>query len=145
MSKLTETQRAYDAIRQLVRAEILKKGSNTRDLQRFLEALDVAFYLLGWAQFEYLVRGAAEDRIDGYAKLTTVDRGAWQFVKDNIKKFALRKKLDVIFHAKPKILAELNDDYDLRNEAAHNYAKLPSEARNISEWLAGLEELVDKF
>ena len=46
MSKLTETQQAYDKISELLNAEILKKGSNANQLRRFQEALDVAFYLL---------------------------------------------------------------------------------------------------
>jgi hypothetical protein len=145
MSKLTETQRAYDAISRLVRAEILKRGSNMRDLQRFREALDVAFYLLGWAQFEHLVRGEAQDRIDGMASATTINAGAWKFVQQNLKGYPLRRKLDVVFHGDVKTLAELNKDYDLRNDAAHNYSRLPSEARDISAWLTGLEELVSKF
>lgn len=145
MSKLIDTRRAYEAITKLVDAEILKKSSNMRDLQRFQEDLDVAFYLLGWARFEHLVRDEAKDRIEGYARSTTLDGRAWKYVQQKIKDFPLRKKLDVIFHSDAKTLAELNDDYDVRNDAAHNYARLPREARDISAWLRGLEDLVDKF
>ncbi len=145
MSKLIETKRAYDAISRLVRAELLKKGSNTRDLQRFREALDVAFYLLGWAQFEHLARKEANELISDMTRSKTVNAGAWQFVQQNLKGYPLRKKLDVVFHGDTKTLSELNEDYDLRNEAAHNYAKLPKEARDISAWLEGLADLVDQF
>lgn len=145
MSKLTETKRAYDAISKLLNKEVLKRGSNVRDLQRFQEALDVAFYLLGWSQFEHLVREAASDQVDGMARARTVDGHAWKFVKSNFKRFSVRNKLDVIFHANPKVREELNDDYDLRNEAAHNYKMLPAEARDISDWIDGLEELVEEF
>src|ERR1700679_2563627 len=139
MSKITETQRAYNAISELVRAEILKRGSNMQDLQRFRQALDVAFYLLGWAQFEPLTREEANERIDGMARGATINAGAWKFVQQNLKGYPLRKKLDVIFHGDAKTLGELNKDYDVRNDAAHNYSRLPSEAREISAWLAGLE------
>jgi hypothetical protein len=145
MSRLTETQRAYDAISRLVRAEVLKRGSNMQDLQRFREALDVAFYLLGWAQFEHLTREEAHERIGDMARSHTVNAGAWQYIQQNLKGYPLRKKLDVVFHGDAKTLANLNKDYDLRNDAAHNYSRLPSEARDISTWLAGLEELIDKF
>jgi hypothetical protein len=145
MSKLTDTKRAYDAITKLVDTQILKKGSNLKELQRFREALDVAFYLLGWSQFEYLVREEARGRIEEMSRSKGPDGRAWKFVQQNLKSFALRKKLEVIFHSDAKTLHSLNDDYDLRNDAAHNYAKLPREARDISAWLAGLEGLTDKF
>ena len=146
MSKLTDTKRAYDAIAKLVDTQILKKGSNMKDLQRFREALDVAFYLLGWARFEHLAREEARGRIEERARAKEVDGRAWKFVQQNFKSsFTLRKKLEVIFHSDGKTLAKLNDDYELRNDAAHNYAMLPKEARDISEWLAGLEDLADGF
>ncbi len=145
MSKLTDTKRAYDAIAKLVDAQILKKGSNTKDLQRFRETLDVAFYLLGWSQFEYLAREEARGRIEEMTRSKGVDGSAWKFVHQNLKSFTLRKKLEVIFHSDAKTLHTLNDDYDLRNDAAHNYAKLPKEARDISAWLTGLEDLADRF
>ncbi len=48
-------------------------------------------------------------------------------------------------HTKGKILGSLHDDYDVRNDAAHNYKKLPAEARDESDWLRHLEELVGSF
>jgi hypothetical protein len=92
MSKLTETKRAYDAIVKLVDAQILKKGSNMKELQRFREALDTAFYLLGWSQFEYLAREKARGRIEEMARSKGIDGSAWKFVHQNFKSFALRKK-----------------------------------------------------
>jgi hypothetical protein len=56
MSRLSETQAAYDRIVQLLDQEIRKRSGDTRDLDRYRRILDVAFYLLGWGQFEYLVR-----------------------------------------------------------------------------------------
>ena len=35
MSKLTETQRAYDALDKLIDAELLKRGSSVQNLQRY--------------------------------------------------------------------------------------------------------------
>jgi hypothetical protein len=145
MSKLTDTKRAYDAIAKLVDAQILKKDSAMKDLQRFREALDVAFYLLGWSQFEYLAREEARGRIEEMARSKGVNGRAWSFVLQNLKSFTLRKKLEVIFDSDAKTLLALNDDYDQRIDAAHNYARLPKEARDISAWLAGLEDLADNF
>jgi hypothetical protein len=51
----------------------------------------------------------------------------------------------LIFHASPVVRAGLDKDYHLRNEAAHNYKSLPKEAQDVSAWLAGLEDLVEKF
>ncbi len=64
MSRLVETQRAYDKLVELLDQEIRKRSGLTKDFQRFRETLDSAFYLLGWAQFEYLVRQEAGDLID---------------------------------------------------------------------------------
>jgi hypothetical protein len=145
MSRLAETQRAYDKLVQLLDQEIRKRSGETRDLQRFRETLDSAFYLLGWAQFEYLVRQEADDLIDDRARAQTVERHAWQYLKDNLKSVTVRRRLDLIFHAKPSVRAQLNKDYDLRNDAAHNYKSIPKEAKDISSWLESLEGLVDKF
>jgi hypothetical protein len=43
------------------------------------------------------------------------------------------------------VRAELDRNYDIRNDAAHDYKLLPKEAKDISAWLGGLEELVEKF
>lgn len=146
MSRLAETQRAYDRLAQLLDEEIRKRSGSTKELEGFRETLDVAFYLLGWAQFEYLVRKETEDRIDENAKVRTVDRHAWQFLKENVKSLKVRLRLDLIFDANPAVRTGLDKDYDVRNEAAHNYKKLPPAAKGrISAWLRSLEDLVDRF
>jgi hypothetical protein len=145
MSKLIETKRAYDKIASLLDQELLKRGSNANELRRFRDALDVAFYLLGWAQFEYLVRQEADDRIDINARAKTVDGLAWQHMLQNSRSVPIRRRLHIIFHADAKKRSTLDEDYELRNEAAHNYKMLPRKARDISQWLKQLEELVEGF
>ncbi len=145
MSRLVETQRAYDKLVELLDQEIRKRSGLTKDFQRFRETLDSAFYLLGWAQFEYLVRQEAGDLIDDKSRAQTVERHAWQYLKDNLKSLAVRRRLDLIFHTQPNVRAQLAKDYDLRNDAAHNYKSIPKEAKEISAWLGDLEDLVNKF
>ena len=64
MSRLTETKHAYDMLGKLLDAEVLKRRGSAKELEKFRVSLDVAFYLLGWAQFEYLVRQEATEMID---------------------------------------------------------------------------------
>jgi hypothetical protein len=145
MSRLTETQRAYSTLVQLLDQEIRKRSGSTRDLERFRETLDVAFYLLGWSQFEYLVRQEVEDLIDEKARAKSVERHAWRYLQDNLKALAVRRRLDLIFHTETAVRVQLDKDYELRNEAAHNYRHLPKEAKDVSAWLLKLEDLVEKF
>jgi hypothetical protein len=145
MSRLTETQRAYNGLIRLVEQEIRKRSGPAKDLTRMRETLDVAFYLLGWSQFEYLVREEARELIDERATGHTMDRHAWRHLQDNLKNVPVRRRLDLIFHEKPGVRAGLDRDYELRNDVAHNYKKFPTEARDLSGWLAGLEELAEKF
>ncbi|MBU9579031.1 hypothetical protein KTE26_11355 [Ralstonia mannitolilytica] len=145
MSKLTETKRAYDRLKRLLDEEARQRKGELKDLQRYQEALDVAFYLLGWAQFEYLVREESKETILEKASTKGVEKHAWEYLKASLKEFPVRKRLDLIFHSKPEIRAKLDADYTVRNEAAHNYKNLPAEARDVSQWLLKLEELVDKF
>ena len=93
----------------------------------------------------YLVRQEAGDLIDDKARAQTVERHAWLFLKENLKGLAVRRRLDLIFHAQPAIRAKLDRSYELRNDAAHNYKSIPQEARDISAWLASLEELAESF
>lgn len=145
MNRLAETQSAYDKLIQLLDQEIRKRSGPAKDLQCFRETLDSAFYLLGWAQFEYLVRQEVGDLVDDKAQAQTVERYAWQYLKDNLRGLTVRRRLDLIFHAQPAVRSQLNKDYDLRNDAAHNYKSIPREAKDISAWLEDLEELVNKF
>lgn len=145
MSRIQETKRAYDKLIDLLDQEIRKRSGSTQELQRFRETLDVAFYLLGWGQFEYLVRKEAEECIDDKARAHTVDGHAWRFLKENVKSFSVRGRLDLIFHDNHAARASLDKEYKVRNEAAHDYKLLPKEAKDVSIWLRELEELVDKF
>ncbi len=145
MSRLSEADRAYNRLVQLLNEEIRKRSSSTKDLERCRETLDVAFYLLGWSQFEYLVREEATERIDAKARAQTVERHAWSYLKSNLKNLRVRLWLDLIFHDKPAVRSGLLKDYSVRNEAAHNYKLLPKEAKDVSVWLRSLEELVSKF
>ena len=56
MSRLQDTNRAYDKISSLLDQEIRNRRGATQELERFRQILDVAFYILRWGQFEYLVR-----------------------------------------------------------------------------------------
>jgi hypothetical protein len=145
MSRIQETKRAYDKLVELLDQEIRKRSGSTKDLERFRQTLDVAFYLLGWGQFEYLVRKEAEERIDDNARAHTLDGHAWRYLKENVKNLPVRRRLDLIFHGNHAVRTSLDKEYTVRNEAAHDYKMLPPEARDISAWLKRLEELVDKF
>jgi hypothetical protein len=145
MSRIEETKRAYDKLIELLNQEIRKRTGSTQELERFRQTLDVAFYLLGWGQFEYLVRKEAEERIEGSARAHTVDGHAWRYLKENVKNFPMRRRLDLIFHENHTVRASLDKEYTVRNEAAHDYKLLPKEAKDISVWLRELEALVDRF
>jgi hypothetical protein len=144
MSRIQETKRAYDRIAGLLDQEIRKRRGATQDLERFRQILDVAFYLLGWGQFEYLVRNETEERVDENAKTRTINSHAWRYLNENVKNLPVRRRLDLIFHHQQAIRASLEKEYTVRNEAAHDY-KLPKEAKDVSNWLEKLEELVTQF
>lgn len=145
MSRLTETKRAYDKVRRLLDDELRARTGDAKEIARFQETLDVAFYLLGWAQFEALVRRESKDIVEEKARTKTVDHYAWRYLADGIKEYPVRKRLELIFHTEPATRAQLDKDYTVRNEAAHDYKQLPANARDVSAWLQKLEELVDKF
>lgn len=145
MSRIEETKRAYEKLAELLDQEIRKRRGSAKDLERFREALDVAFYLLGWGQFEYLARKAAETLIENNARSHAVEGHAWRYLRGNIKSLPVRARLDLIFHHDPTVRASLDKEYTVRNEAAHNHKMLPPEAKDVSGWLQKLEELVAKF
>ncbi len=145
MSKLTDTQAAYDKLTLLLDQEIRKRSGSVKDLERARETLNVAFYLLGWGQFEHLVREEALSEIERQAATHQLERIAWDFMKDNVKTVTVRKRLDIIFHDQRPVREQLDKDYTVRNEAAHNYKHLPKEAQDVSAWLGKLESLVGKF
>jgi hypothetical protein len=145
MSKLTETKAAFDRIAATLDQEIRKSGSKAKELQRYRDIMRSAFYLLGWAQFEHLTREKAKDIAEEHARGKTIDGHAWSYLQKNLRALSLRSKLDIVFHADAKMRTQLSDDYDLRNDAAHNYKLIPSEAQDISAWLHELESLVGRF
>jgi hypothetical protein len=145
MSRLIETKRAYDRITRALDRELTKRSSDASDIEKFRETLDIAFYLLGWAQFEYLVRQESKEIVESNARTKTVDRYAWQHLQDGLKEYSVRKRMDLIFHANPEIRRSLDKDYTVRNDAAHNYKVIPSDAKDVSIWLQKLQTLVDKF
>ncbi|MBX4876593.1 hypothetical protein HJA87_29115 [Rhizobium bangladeshense] len=154
MSKLTDTKKAYDVISKVIDQEIRKRTSSAKDLQRSREVLDVAFYLLGWGQFEYLVRKETESAVLENAKAKGRERHAWLFLKENVKSMTVRQRLEFLFDGKPDLLAKLkktydcwfprgNQQYDVRNEAAHDNKGLPVDVLDLSSWLEDLEERID--
>lgn len=145
MSRLTETKRAYDKLRRLLDNELRSRRGAADEIARFQETMDVAFYLLGWAQFESLVRRESKDIVEENARTKTIDQYAWRYLAGGIKEYPVRKRLDLIFHTEPSIRAQLDKEYTVRNEAAHDYKQLPANSRDVSAWLQKLEELVDKF
>ena len=145
MSRLTETRRAYDTLTFLLDQEVRNRSGAAKELERFRETLDVAFYFLGWAQFEYLVRQESKSIAQDEARAKSRVRVAWEYLKDNIKEYPVRRRLDLIFHGNPTMISKLNKDYNLRNDIAHEYKRLPVEARDISAWLEQLEALVTNF
>jgi len=145
MSRVADTQRAYDKLVQLIDQEIRKRSGSTRDLQQFRDTLDCAFYLLGWAQFEYAVRQEAQGIVDDKARAHTLERHAWRYLRENLKNLPVRRRLDLIFHTKPSTRAKLDKDYELRNAAAHGNKFIPKEAKDISAWLSSLDDLIEEF
>jgi len=145
MSRIQETKRAYDKLVELLDQEIRKRSGSTKELERFRKTLDVAFYLLGWGQFEYLVRKETEERIDDNARANTLDGQGWRYLKENVNNISVRRRLELIFHENYAAINALNKEYTVRNEAAHDYKLLPAESRDVSSWLEDLEELVHKF
>jgi len=145
MSKLTDTKRAYDRLTRLLDNEKRSRRGELNDLEHFQKALDVAFYLLGWAQFEYLVRQESKGIVAQNSTSKKLERYAWKYLEENLKEYPVRKRLDLIFHENPRIRGELDKDYTVRNDAAHDYKHLPPNAVEVSEWLEKLMSIVDDF
>jgi len=114
-------------------------------LERFRKTLDIAFYLLGWAQFEHQVKKQIQDVISEKARTRSVDRHAWSYLKQNVRSIPLRSQLDIVFHSNQAAQASLKKDYECRNELAHNNADLPRDAADLAMWLSHLQSLVDRF
>lgn len=143
MSKLTETKRAYAEIARLLDQEIRKAGGRARELERFRQILQSAFYLLGWAQFEHLAKTKCNDIVEEEVRSKHRGGHAWRFMKKNLKTFGLRAQLAMLFNSDPSKFDKLGQAYDERNGVAHNYKLI--DARDMTVWLQELEDHVDRF
>ena len=121
-----------------------RKGE-ARELQRFRKWLDTAFYLLGWANFEHLTRRQAEVVALEGARSKGRDSHAWMHLKESLKYYAVKKRLELIFHGKPRVIGALKHQYDVRNDAAHDYKKLPPEVSDLPSLLQEWEDLASMF
>jgi hypothetical protein len=65
------------------------------------------------------------------SRTQTIERHAWQYLKRNLKNFPVRGRLDLIFHANAAARAALDKDYEIRNDAAHDYRLLPKKRRTF--------------
>ncbi len=144
MSRLTETRRAFDKISDLLDQEIRKKTSSSKDLENYRAIAEIAFYVLAFGQFEYLVKREATGIIDANAALKTLDGRAWKIVQQR-GDVPLRKLLDLIYHADQKVLKSLNESYTIRNDSVHGNQMLPKEAKDVSLFIQQLGELVDNL
>lgn len=145
MSNLTEIRQAHERLTALLEQEILGRRGQAAELRRFQKWLDTAFYLLGWANFEYLTRKEVDDRILDGMRSKGRERYAWAFLQEGIKGFSVRRRLELIFHGQAEVVRSLKKSYDVRNESAHDYKKLPPEVNDLSGVLQEWEDLVDKF
>lgn len=143
MSKLTETRAAYAYLSKYLDQEVRKGASNVNTLRRHQDALNRAFYLIGWGQFEFLVNERFKQEAEQKAAVRNVDGLAWKYLRDNPRGIAMRQRLDVVLHAKPAVRDKLKGDYDVRNEVAHNNKPLPADAQDLDAWLRDLEEIVN--
>ncbi|HEX4767450.1 MAG TPA: hypothetical protein VH414_14355 [Lichenihabitans sp.] len=145
MSNITEIRQAYERLRDLLDQEILNRRSEAKELQRFRKWLDTAFYLLGWASFENLTRKQAETVVSAGARSKGKDSHAWIYLKESFRRFPVKSRLELIFHRNPRLISSLKNQYDVRNDAAHDYKKLPPEVNDLPSLLQEWEDLVTKF
>lgn len=142
MSRLTQTKRAYKTVVSLLDQETRKNKSNTKELESFRSTVDIAFYILAFGQFEYLVKREAKDLIEGFARQKTIDGRAWKILEQR-GDMSLRKMLEIIYHGKPDFLRSLNESYDIRNDSVHGNKSLPKEAKDVEIFIQKLVELAD--
>ena len=145
MSNLTEIRQAYERLKQLLDQEMLNRKGEVAELRRFRKWLDTAFYLLAWANFENLTRKKVETIVSEGVRGKGRDMHAWVHLKETLRAYTVKKRLELVFHGQPKVISSLKDQYDLRNEAAHDYKKLPPEANDLPGTLEEWESLVNKF
>jgi len=141
MSRLIETKRAFDKVTTLLDQEIRKKTSNSKDLENYRAIVEIAFYVLAFGQFEYLVKREAIGIIEENAALKTLDGRAWKIVHQK-GDVPLRKMLELIYHSNQKVLKSLNESYSIRNDSVHGNQLLPKEAKDVTLFIQQLEELV---
>ena len=141
MSRLVNTKRAYDTIANLLDQEVRKRRGATKDLEECRRLLDTAFYLLGWGQFEYIVRRETSEVIEENSRTKAIDGHAWRQL--NVRGMTVRQQLDILFYRNQKVRDSLDKDYTVRNGAAHDN-QLPAEARDVSGWLRRLEDILEK-
>jgi hypothetical protein len=144
MSRLTETKRAFNKVTALLDQEIRKRTANSKDLENYRAIVEIAFYVLAFGQFEYLVKREATGIIDENAALKTLDGRAWKIVQQK-GDVSLRKLLDLIYHADQKVLKSLNESYTIRNDSVHGNQMLPKEAKDVALFIQQLEVLVDSL
>ena len=144
MSRLTETKRAFNKVTNLLDQEIRKNSSNSKDLEKYRAIVEIAFYVLAFGQFEYLVKREATGIIDQNAELKTLEGRAWKIVQQK-GDVPLRKLLDLIYHADQKVLKSLNESYTIRNDSVHGNQMLPKEGKDVALFIQQLEELVDNL
>ena len=145
MSKLSETQKAYDRITDLLGRAILTNRGSVNELRKAQDVLDVAFYLLAWGQFEYLVKNEVKDRVSGGARAKGLLGFPWRLLNQNIRQMTISQMLELIFIADQQTLEKLQKDYGVRNASTHDYRMLPTPKVRVSEWIAELEDHVQKF
>lgn len=145
MSNLTEIRRAYERLSRLLDREILERRGEAAELRRFRKWLDTAFYLLAWANFENPTRKRAEAVVAEGARSKGREKHAWTYLQEGLKGYSVKRRLELVFHGRPKLIGSLKERYDLRNEAAHDYKKLPPEVDDLSALIQEWEELVEKF
>lgn len=142
MSRLTETMRAYKKVASLLDQETRTNRSKAKELASFRDTVDIAFYILSFGQFEYLVKREARDLIEGYARQNTLDGRAWKILEQR-GDMPLRKMLEIIYHGKPEFLKSLNESYDIRNDSVHGNKSLPKEAKDVEIFIQKLLDLAD--
>ena len=142
MSRLTETKRAYKTVVSILDQETRKRKSNAKELESFRDIVDIAFYILAFGQFEYLVKREAKDLIEGLARQKTLDGRAWKVLEQR-GDMPLRKMLEIIYHGKPEFIKSLNESYDIRNDSVHGNKSLPKEAKDVEIFIQGLVDLAD--
>jgi hypothetical protein len=100
---------------------------------------------MAWGQFEYLIKNEVKDRVADNARAKGLLGFSWRLLNQNIKQMTIRQMLELIFIADQHTREKLEKNYGIRNASTHDYRMLPSPRVRVSEWIAELEEYVEKF